>query len=115
MWTRSLALLRPSQSGRRIPRAIRAPRSATATEIYDYLRLLYARAGHTFCLNCGEEVRKDTLDEIAARVLSLPAGRRFYVLYELAFAPEPAAGTGAKRFGGAGAKNRASSHRTRYD
>ncbi|MGA8013309.1 MAG: excinuclease ABC subunit UvrA [Candidatus Acidiferrales bacterium] len=76
----------------------RNPRSTvgTATEIYDYLRLLYARAGHTFCLNCGEEVRKDTLDEIAARVLSLPAGQRFYVLYELAFAPEPAAGTGQK-------------------
>ena len=71
----------------------RNPRStvATATEIYDYLRLLYARAGHTFCLQCGEEVRKDTLDEIAARVLSLPEGRRFYVLYQLALAPEPAA------------------------
>jgi excinuclease ABC subunit A len=63
----------------------RNPRStvATATEIYDYLRLLYARVGHTFCLRCGEEVRKDTLDEIAARVLSLPEGRRFYVLHEL--------------------------------
>jgi excinuclease ABC subunit A len=69
----------------------RNPRStvATATEIYDYLRLLYARVGHTFCLNCGEEVRKDTLDEIAARVLALPAGRRFYVLYELKLTPEP--------------------------
>ncbi|MBZ5503808.1 MAG: excinuclease ABC subunit UvrA, partial [Acidobacteriia bacterium] len=75
----------------------RNPRStvATATEIYDYLRLLYARAGHTFCLKCGEEVRKDTLDEIAARVLALPAGRRFYVLYELKFTPELAAGPGA--------------------
>jgi len=72
----------------------RNPRStvATATEIYDYLRLLYARAGHTFCLRCGEEVRNDTLDEIAARVLSLPAGRRFYVLYELRFAPDGTAG-----------------------
>jgi len=70
----------------------RNPRStvATATEIYDYLRLLYARVGHTFCLRCGEEVRKDTLDEIAARVLSLPHGRRFYVLYELNLLPEPA-------------------------
>jgi excinuclease ABC subunit A len=49
----------------------RNPRStvATATEIYDYLRLLYARVGRTFCLRCGHEVRKDTLDEIAARVL----------------------------------------------
>jgi len=70
----------------------RNPRStvATATEIYDYLRLLFARIGHTFCLRCGEEVRRDTLDEIAVRVLALPAGRRFYVLYELKFNPEAA-------------------------
>src|ERR1700692_4537262 len=63
----------------------RNPRStvATATEIYDYLRLLYARAGRTFCTKCGSEVRKDTMDEIAARVLALPQGRRFYVLYTL--------------------------------
>jgi excinuclease ABC subunit A len=78
----------------------RNPRStvATATEIYDYLRLLYARVGHTFCLNCGEEVRKDTLDEIAARVLALPAGRRFYVLYELKLAPDaPAPGAKTRK------------------
>jgi excinuclease ABC subunit A len=70
----------------------RNPRStvATATEIYDYLRLLFARIGHTFCLRCGEEVRRDTLDEIAERVLALPAGRRFYVLYELKLSPEAA-------------------------
>ena len=67
----------------------RNPRStvATATEIYDYLRLLFARIGRTFCLRCGEEVRKDTLDEIAAKVLALPEGRRFYVLYELKLSP----------------------------
>jgi excinuclease ABC subunit A len=71
---------------------------ATATEIYDYLRLLYARVGHTFCLNCGEEVRKDTLDEIAARVLALPTERRFYVLYELKLTSEaPSPGTKAKK------------------
>jgi excinuclease ABC subunit A len=72
----------------------RNPRStvATATEIYDYLRLLYARAGRTFCLRCGEEVRKDSLDEIAERVLALPVGRRFYVLYRLALGTEPTAG-----------------------
>src|SRR5277367_5474128 len=77
----------------------RNPRStvATATEIYDYLRLLYARAGHTFCLNCGEEVRKDSLDEISARVMALPAGRRFYVLYELAMTPEAATAAGAHK------------------
>jgi excinuclease ABC subunit A len=70
----------------------RNPRStvATATEIYDYLRLLFARIGRTFCLRCGEEVRKDTLDEIAAKVLALPEGRRFYVLYELRLSPDPA-------------------------
>jgi excinuclease ABC subunit A len=69
----------------------RNPRStvATATEIYDYLRLLYARVGHTICFRCGEEVRKDTLDEIAARVLALSSGQRFYVLYELKLTPEP--------------------------
>ncbi len=71
----------------------RNPRStvATATEIYDYLRLLYARAGHTFCLRCGEEVRKDTFDEIATRIMALPEGTRFYVLYDLKIAPDPAA------------------------
>jgi excinuclease ABC subunit A len=70
----------------------RNPRStvATATEIYDYLRLLFARIGRTFCLRCGEEVRKDTLDEIAAKVLALPAGLRFYVLYELKLSPDAA-------------------------
>jgi excinuclease ABC subunit A len=68
----------------------RNPRStvATATEIYDYLRLLYARAGRTFCTKCGSEVRKDTMDEIAARVLALPEGRRFYVLYTLDLAAQ---------------------------
>ncbi len=63
----------------------RNPRStvATATEIYDYLRLLYARVGVTTCYQCGEIVRKDTVDEIADRVLSLEPGRRFYVLFQL--------------------------------
>jgi excinuclease ABC subunit A len=48
----------------------RNPRStvATATEIYDYLRLLFARVGRTFCANCGAEVKKDTVDEVADRV-----------------------------------------------
>ena len=69
----------------------RNPRStvATATEIYDYLRLLYARVGTTYCMKCGGEVRRDTMDEIAARVASLPAGARFYVLYRLQFPVTP--------------------------
>ncbi len=70
----------------------RNPRStvATATEIYDYFRLLYARAGRTYCSRCGEEVRKDSVDEIADRILALPAGQRFYVLYPLRVFAEPA-------------------------
>ncbi|HET9400193.1 MAG TPA: excinuclease ABC subunit UvrA [Candidatus Acidoferrales bacterium] len=63
----------------------RNPRStvATATEIYDYLRLLYARTGTTYCTRCSSEVRRDTMDEIASRVAALPQGARFYVLYRL--------------------------------
>ena len=54
----------------------RNPRSTvgTTTEIYDYLRLLYARVGQTFCHNCGAQVRKNTVDEVAARLLWLAAG-----------------------------------------
>src|SRR2546429_3910660 len=69
----------------------RNPRStvATATEIYDYLRLLFARCGETFCIHCGALVRRDNPDEIASRVLSFVPGRRFYVLYELRIAAPP--------------------------
>jgi excinuclease ABC subunit A len=61
----------------------RNPRStvATSTECYDFLRLLYARVGRTFCPNCGTEVRKDTVDEVAARMLALPEGSRWYALF----------------------------------
>ena len=63
----------------------RNPRSnvATATEIYDYLRLFFARCGQTYCIKCGVEVRRDSPDEIANRILALTPGRRFYVLYTL--------------------------------
>ena len=76
----------------------RNPRStvATATEIYDYLRLLFARCGQTLCIKCGSEVRRDSPDEIATRILSLAPGRRFYVLYQLRIAA-PAAATAPKR------------------
>ena len=72
----------------------RNPRStvATATEIYDYLRLFFARCGQTFCIKCGSEVRRDSPDEIADRILRLSPGRRFYILYPLRVAnPEPTA------------------------
>ncbi len=63
----------------------RNPRStvATATEIYDYLRLLFARVGRTFCANCGCEVKKDTVDEIADAVLRLAPGTRVQVVFPL--------------------------------
>jgi excinuclease ABC subunit A len=63
----------------------RNPRStvATATEIYDYLRLLFARVGRTYCLQCGNEVKKDTVDEVADAVLALGEGTRLNVLFPL--------------------------------
>jgi excinuclease ABC subunit A len=62
----------------------RNPRSTvgTQTEVYDYLRLLYARVGTTFCRVCGREVRKDSPESAAQEVLeALPEGARFYVLF----------------------------------
>jgi len=62
------------------------PRStvATQTEIYDYLRLLFARAGQTFCHACGREVKKDSPQNAADEVLeNLAEGTRFYVLFPL--------------------------------
>jgi excinuclease ABC subunit A len=78
--------------------ATRNPRStvATATEIYDYLRLLYARAGRTFCTRCGTEVLRDTIDSITTCVVALEPGRRFYVLFRLAI-PEPAKKPGSRK------------------
>ena len=55
----------------------------TATEIYDYLRLLWARVGHTFCPNCGREIKPDTVSSVTDTVLALPAGVRFYVTFPL--------------------------------
>jgi excinuclease ABC subunit A len=63
----------------------RNPRStvATATEIYDYLRLLFARIGRTYCVNCGCEVKKDTVDEIADAILALDPDTRVQVVFPL--------------------------------
>ena len=75
----------------------RNPRStvATATEIYDYLRLLFARCGQTFCIKCGALVGRDNPDEIATKILSLTPGRRFYVLHLLRLGT-PAAAAGRR-------------------
>jgi excinuclease ABC subunit A len=64
----------------------RNPRStvATVTEINDYLRLLYARIGITYCHQCGRIVEKDTPQKIADFVMSLPAGQRLYLCIRLA-------------------------------
>ena len=58
------------------------PRSTvgTVTEIYDYLRLLYARVGIPHCPVCGKEIRQQTQDQIVDRILALPEGTRFMVL-----------------------------------
>jgi excinuclease ABC subunit A len=63
----------------------RNPRStvATATEIYDYLRLLFARVGRTYCANCGREVKKDAVDEVADAILALDPETRVQVLFPL--------------------------------
>ncbi len=58
------------------------PRSTvgTVTEIYDYLRLLYARVGTPHCPVCGKEIKQQSLDQIVDRILALPEGARFMVL-----------------------------------
>ncbi len=63
----------------------RNPRStvATATEIYDYLRLLYARCGTVTCLHCGGIVKHDTVDEIVTTLLALPESTRAYALFPI--------------------------------
>jgi len=55
----------------------------TATEIYDYLRLLWARIGRTFCPVCGRELKPDTVQSVVDAVLALPAGTRFAVAFPL--------------------------------
>ncbi len=59
----------------------RNPRSTvgTVTEIYDYLRLLYARVGHPHCPRCGREISRQTTEQIADQVAQLPGGTRILV------------------------------------
>lgn len=77
----------------------RNPRSTvgTQTEIYDYLRLLFARAGTTFCTNCGIEVKRDTAQSIADWILTLPDSTRFYVLFPAAAGAPEKKGTGTAK------------------
>jgi len=58
------------------------PRSTvgTVTEIYDYLRLLFARIGHPHCYNCGREITSQTVSQMVDRVLAMPQGAKISVL-----------------------------------
>jgi excinuclease ABC subunit A len=68
----------------------RNPRStvATATEIYDYLRLLYARCGEVHCIYCNGLVKRDSVDEAVEKILALGEGTRLNVLFPVASAME---------------------------
>jgi excinuclease ABC subunit A len=61
----------------------RNPRStvATSTEVYDFMRLLYARVGRSYCPNCGQRVQRDTVDQVAQTMLAQPEGSRWYALF----------------------------------
>jgi len=65
--------------------SIRNPRSTvgTTTEIHDYLRLLFARVGRTFCRNCGREVIRETAEVVARQLGELPAGTRLLLGFDL--------------------------------
>ena len=60
----------------------RNPRStvATVTEIYDYMRLLFARIGHPHCYNCGQPIERQTSQQIVDTVLGMPEGTRIQIL-----------------------------------
>jgi excinuclease ABC subunit A len=65
--------------------SVRNPRSTvgTTTEIHDYMRLLYARVGRTFCRQCGQEVVRETAEVVARRLGELPAGSRVMIGFEM--------------------------------
>ncbi len=60
----------------------KSPRSTvgTVTEIYDYLRILFARLGHPYCPSCGKAIGTQTADEIVAKILHLPEGTKTYIM-----------------------------------
>jgi excinuclease ABC subunit A len=74
--------------------SIRNPRSTvgTTTEIHDYLRLLYARVGRTFCRGCGQEVVRESPEVVARRLAALPGGTRLIVGFEMPVVAAPKAG-----------------------
>src|SRR5471032_1456107 len=71
--------------------SIRNPRSTvgTVTEIHDYMRLLYARVGRTYCRNCGKEVVRETAEVVARKLGELPVGTRLLLGFDLPVVGEP--------------------------
>ena len=65
--------------------SVRNPRSTvgTTTEIHDYMRLLFARVGRTYCRQCGQEVIRETAEVVARRLGELPAGTRLLIGFEI--------------------------------
>src|SRR6188508_1398120 len=65
--------------------SIRNPRSTvgTTTETHDYMRLLWARVGRTFCRNCGNEVTRETAEVVSRRLNGLLQGTRFLIGYDM--------------------------------
>jgi excinuclease ABC subunit A len=76
--------------------SIRNPRSTvgTTTEIHDYLRLLFARVGRTFCRQCGQEVVRESPQVVAERLASLQPGNRLIVGFDMPVVAGPGAGAG---------------------
>src|SRR5512140_1617207 len=64
---------------------VRNPRSTvgTTTEIHDYMRLLFARVGRTYCRQCGREVTRETAEVVAKQLGALPAGTRLLIGFDL--------------------------------
>src|SRR5262245_62178622 len=65
--------------------SIRNPRStvSTTTEIHDYLRLLYARVGRTYCRGCGRDVVRETAEVVSGQLGNLPAGTRLLIGFDM--------------------------------
>ena len=76
--------------------SVRNPRSTvgTTTEIHDYMRLLYARVGRTFCRQCGQEVVRETAEIVARRLGDLPPGTRVLIGFEIPVVAIPRGGKG---------------------
>ncbi|HUU36563.1 MAG TPA: hypothetical protein VMW48_21005, partial [Vicinamibacterales bacterium] len=72
--------------------SVRNPRSTvgTVTEVHDYMRLLFARVGRTYCTNCGIEVVRETAEVVTNRLLELPEGARLLVGFDMPVMTAPA-------------------------